>query len=57
MKETITGRDAKQRIVRYVSILKRDYNSLWQRYREVVHENALLNAENDRLRHEIHITL
>ena len=51
-RERITGEDAKRRIVRNVAIMKRDYTELWQRYREVVHENALLCEENDRLRHE-----
>ena len=51
-RETITGADAKQRIIRYVALIRRDYDELWQRYREVVHENAMLCAENDRLRRE-----
>ena len=46
----ITGDDAKRRIITYVSIMRHDYTELWQRYRAVVHENALLSAENDRLR-------
>lgn len=50
MRERITSADAKQRILRNFELLRRDYDSLWRRYAEVVHENALLNAENDRLR-------
>ena len=46
----ITSEDAKRRIIRNVELLRRDYDELWRRYREVVHENALLCAENDRLR-------
>ena len=50
MAKTMTGDDAKRRIIRQVAILRRDYTELWQRYREVVHENALLCEEVDRLR-------
>lgn len=52
-REKITGDDAKKRIIRYVSILKADYDRLWQRYREVVHENAMLAVENDKLRNGV----
>ena len=48
--EKITGEDAKRRVIRYVAIMKHDYTELWQRYRDVVHENALLNQEIDRMR-------
>lgn len=33
-----------------VDALKRDYQELWDRYAAAVHENALLEAELDRLR-------
>lgn len=46
----ITGKEAKRRIIRNVELLRRDYDELWRRYREVVHENVELAAENDRLR-------
>ena len=46
----ITSEDAKRRIIRNVELLRRDYDELWRRYREVVHENVELAAENDRLR-------
>jgi len=48
----ITSEDAKRRIIQYVAILRHDYTELWQRYREVVRENALMSAELDKLRHE-----
>ena len=51
-RERITGADAKQRIIRYVALQRHDYDVLWQRYRAVVHENALLCAEVDRLKRE-----
>ena len=55
MSEQITGNEARQRIVRNVALLKHDYNKLWQRYRVVVHENAILSAENDRLRRQVNL--
>ena len=36
-------------IVAHVEELKEKYDELWRRYKEVVHENALLEAENYRL--------
>lgn len=36
----ITGTEAKRRIIRNVELLRRDYDELWQRYVDVVHENA-----------------
>ena len=51
-REQITGEDAKQRIIRYVALQRHEYDVLWRRYREVVHECAMLHAENDRLRRE-----
>ena len=43
-RERIAPDDAKRRIIRQVAILRHDYTELWQRYREVVHENAMLCA-------------
>ena len=48
--EVISGADAKQRIITYTAQLRGDYDQLWQRYRQVVHECALLHAENHELR-------
>lgn len=36
-------------IVAHVEELKEKYDELWSRYKEVVHENARLEAENYRL--------
>lgn len=52
-RERITGEEAKRRVIRYVALMRRDYDELWQRYRAVVHEDAALCAENDRLRHGV----
>ena len=49
-REKMTCDDAKRRILRRFEIMRRDYDELWRRYREVVHENVELAAENDRLR-------
>lgn len=49
---TITGQDAKRRIICNIERLRRDYDKLWGRYVEVVHENAQLCAELDRARRE-----
>lgn len=49
---TITGKDAKRRIIRNVELLRRDYDELWTRYVDVVHDNARLCAELDRARRE-----
>ena len=49
-REKMTCDDAKRRIIRRFEIMRRDYDELWRRYREVVHENVELAAENDRLR-------
>ncbi len=49
-REQISGADAKQRIITYTAQMRSDYDQLWQRYRQVVHECAELHAENDRLR-------
>ena len=51
--EVITGADAKQRIITYTAQMRSDYDQLWQRYRQVVHECAELHAENDRLRRQV----
>lgn len=51
--EVISGADAKQRIITYTAQLRGDYDQLWQRYRQVVHECAELHAENDRLRRQV----
>ena len=51
--EVISGADAKQRIITYTAQLRGDYDQLWQRYRQVVHECAELHAENDRLRRKL----
>ncbi|MBQ1450882.1 MAG: hypothetical protein IIZ12_08145 [Eggerthellaceae bacterium] len=48
--EVITGADAKQRIITYTAQMRSDYDQLWQRYRQVVHECAELHAENHELR-------
>ena len=48
----ITSEDAKRRIIRNVELLRRDYDELWQRYVDVVHENARLCEKLDRLRRE-----
>ena len=48
----ITCKEAKRRIIRNVDLLRRDYDELWQRYVDVVHENARLCAELDRVRRE-----
>ena len=53
---TITSEDAKRRIIRNVELLRRDYDELWQRYVDVVHENAQLCEKLDRLRREGSIT-
>ena len=50
MKKTMTGDEAKKRVIRQVAIMRHDYTKLYQQYREVVHENALLNQELDRFR-------
>lgn len=47
--EVISGADAKQRIITYTAQMRRDYDQLWQRYRQVVHECALEHAKNVRL--------
>lgn len=39
-------------IAAHVEKLKSDYEELWERYEEVVHENAELNAKLDRLRRD-----
>lgn len=49
-REQISGADAKQRIITYTAQLRGDYDQLWQRYRQVVHECAELHAENHELR-------
>ena len=51
--EVISGADAKQRIITYTAQMRNDYDQLWQRYRQVVHECAELHAENDRLRRQV----
>lgn len=48
----ITAEDAKRRIIRNVELLRRDYDDLWKRYVDVVHENAQLCEELDRFRRE-----
>ena len=52
-RERITGDEAKRRVIRYVALMRHDYAVLWQRYRAVVHENAVLHAENDRMKREV----
>ena len=37
-------------IVEHVEELKRGYDELWERYKGVLHENAMLHAELDRHR-------
>ena len=49
-REQISGADAKQRIITYTAQLRGDYDQLWHRYRQVVHECAELHAENHELR-------
>lgn len=51
-REKMTCDDAKRRILRRFEIMRRDYDELWQRYVDVVHENAQLCEELDRLRRE-----
>ena len=46
----LTQQEAKKRIIRKFQIMRDDYTDLWQRYREVVHENALLNQELERVK-------
>ena len=50
MTEKITGAEAKRRVRLHVEQLKSDYDALWVRYCEVVHENVALAKENDKLR-------
>ena len=50
----MTAEDYDIYITAHVDELKSDYEKLWQRYCEVVHENAELHARIDRMtrRHE-----
>ena len=52
----ITSEDAKRRVLTSFENLRNDYRKLYRDYREVVHENALLNAENYRLRRTLEQT-
>lgn len=47
-REILSAQEAKRRIARVVERMRADYEVLWARYCEVVHENALLNERLNR---------
>lgn len=49
----MTSSDYDIYIVEHVEELKRDYDELWERYKGVLHENAMLHAELDRFERRV----
>lgn len=47
-RKKLTNDEARERVERYIANLRHDYEELWQRYREVVRENAKLHERLSR---------